>query len=139
MPVVALAHGDEDARLRMIILYPLLVIAAGAIIWRERAEARNRGWPWFAVWSFTGATFTFSLLSGLSIGLSILPVAAALLIWVAHRAPGPEAIGFFEGMGASLLLVAILNPNHAEPWLAVGMIGSAGAALAYAVAARPAR
>jgi hypothetical protein len=124
----------------MILLYPLLVIAAGVIIWRERTAARNRGWTWFYVWSLAGAVFTFSLLAGFSIGLFFLPFAAVLLIWVARRAPGAEAIGFLEGIGVSLLLVALLNRDHThsggiDPWssLIAGSIASMCAVLAYGV------
>jgi len=53
---------------------------------------------------------SFSLITGLSIGLLILPFAAAMLIWTTLRAPHPrEASGFFAGIGATVVLIAALN------------------------------
>jgi hypothetical protein len=53
---------------------------------------------------------SFSLVTGFSIGIFILPLAAAVLIWVAHRAPHPqEAVGFLGGVAATALVVAVLT------------------------------
>jgi len=148
----------------MIVLYPLVVIAVGVILWRNRSAAADQGWAWFAAWSLAGALFTVSFLSGFSIGLFILPFAAATLIWVARRAPGRETIGFLEGIGAVLLLIAFLNRDYNPcppggltippgapagttvscggvnpyPWLLVGLLVSACAVLAYGIVRRTA-
>ncbi len=101
----------------MIVLFPALVLIAAFIVWRSRRtvpdSAGGKGWRWFAGWSAAGAALTISFLTGFSIGLFILPLAAGLLIWVARSAPRPaEALGFIEGIGATLLLVAFLNRDY---------------------------
>jgi len=79
---------------------------------------------------------TFSFLTGLSIGLLVLPAAAALLLWTAQRAPHLlDALGFLEGVGAVCLLVAFLNRagNGVEPmpWLVAGLSLDGCALVAY--------
>ena len=97
----------------MILLYPLLAFGAGAIVIRRRGHPEGRGWLWFAAWVAAGGVFTFSLLTGFSIGLFILPFAAALLLYVAWRSPHlAEAVGFVAGVGTTLLLVALLNRDY---------------------------
>lgn len=92
---------------RVILLYPLVLAGAGAVVVRRRAHPQGRGWLWFAAWLAAGAVFTFSFLGGFSIGLFVLPVAAALLLYVAWRAPHlSEALGFVAGIGTTLLLIA---------------------------------
>jgi len=146
----------------MIILFPALVLVAALVVWRARPlSTGGEGWRWFAGWSMAGAVFTFSFLTGFSIGLFILPLAAALLIWVARSAPHPiEALGFIEGIGATLLLIAVLNRDYTPcppqgrlqlpagnppgssvscggfdpaPWLISGLVVTALALLGYAV------
>lgn len=148
----------------MIVLFPILVLVAALVVWRTTPlSTAGEGWRWFAGWSAAGAVFTFSFLAGFSIGLFILPLAAALLIWVAWSAPRPvEALGFIEGIGATLLLIGLLNrdytpcPPHGSlylppgsppgssvscggfdpaPWRSAGIIVSALALLSYAVLA----
>ncbi len=152
----------------MIVLFPALVLVAAFLVWRGRSapvSAAGEGWRWFAGWSAAGAALTFSFLTGFSIGLFILPLAAVLLIWVARSAPRPtEALGFIEGIGATLLLVAFLGrdytpcPAHARfdlpagsppgssvscggfdplPWLIAGIVVSGLALLSYAVLRLP--
>jgi hypothetical protein len=45
------------------------------------------------------ALFTFSFLTGFSIGLFILPLAAVALFWLAARSGGRETVGLVEGAG----------------------------------------
>jgi hypothetical protein len=53
---------------------------------------------------------SFSLVTGFSIGLFILPVAAGTLIWDAIRSPHVrEASGFVAGLGATALLIAAVT------------------------------
>jgi hypothetical protein len=92
----------------MIVLWPLLLVAAGLIMAKARARgARVRGWDFFVIWSLAGALFMFSFLSGLSIGVFLFPVAALAVLWLAANAPGREAIGFVAGAAATLLIVLV--------------------------------
>jgi hypothetical protein len=53
---------------------------------------------------------SFSLVTGFSIGLLLLPFAAAALIWVATRSPHlVEASGFVLGIAATALLIVGIN------------------------------
>ena len=96
-------------------------------------------WRWFAAWSVAGASVTFSFLTGLSIGLFVLPLAAVLLLWVAWNAPRlPDALGFVAGIGAVLVLVAFLNRAGTGvdpmPWFLAGLSLAGLALVAYSVA-----
>jgi hypothetical protein len=94
----------------VILAWPLLVLIAGVSVWKRRDEAGGRGWEWFLVWIMAGFLMSFSLITGFSIGLFILPLAAATLIWVARRSPHlREASGFAVGIAATAVLVAALN------------------------------
>ncbi len=115
----------------MILLYPLVLFAA-IVVSRRRATASRGGWEWFAAWTLAGGLMTFSFLTGFSIGLFVLPLAAAALFWVASRAPGAlDAIGFIEGIGMTLLLVALVNPDAGRTWLYAGLVLGLGAVAAY--------
>ena len=144
----------------MILLYPLVAFGAGAIVVWRRGQRDGRGWPWFAAWLAAGGVFAFSFLAGLSIGLLILPLAAALLLYVAWRSPHVvEALGFVAGVGATLLLTAVRSRDHTPcpegglyippgapgtsvecggfdpaPWLVAGIAVTAAGIIAYAVA-----
>jgi hypothetical protein len=147
----------------MIALYPLVVIAAAALVWRRRGEAGGHGWLWFAAWSAAGALFTFSFLAGLSIGLLVVPFAAGALLYVAWRSPHiSEGLGSGAGIGATLLLVAFLNRDYRPcpeeglslpanappgasiecggfdptPWLLAGVVTVALALLGYGITSR---
>jgi hypothetical protein len=147
----------------VILLYPLVLGVAATIVVRRRAAPWGRGWHWFSAWAAAGATFTFSLLTGLSIGLLVLPFAAALLLVVATRSPHVrEALGFVLGVGAVLLLIAFVNRDYRpcpsgglsippgapagtsvscggvdpEPWLWSGVVVATIGVAAYALARR---
>jgi hypothetical protein len=71
----------------MIFVIPLVLVAAilalrGAKRDFQVAGAQGR---WFLAWSAAGAATTFSVLTGLSVGVFVLPFAALLLSWVARR------------------------------------------------------
>jgi hypothetical protein len=129
----------------MILVFALLLAVATFLALR-REEGRGfdvdgAGWRWFVAWSVSGVALTFSLLTGLSIGLFFLPLAASLLLWVASRAPHPlDAFGFVEGIGAVLVLVAFLNRAGTGvdpmPWLFAGLSMNAFALLAYSLLRR---
>lgn len=94
----------------MIVLWPLLVIVAGVVAWRRRDEPGGRGWPWFLAWALAGFLMSFSLVSGFSIGLFILPIAAVALFWAARRSPHLlEASGFLVGIVPTAALVAAVS------------------------------
>jgi len=126
----------------MILVFPILLVAATFLTLR-RAEGRRSAsdgarWRWFAAWSVTGAALSFSFLTGLSIGLFVLPLAAALLLWVARNSPQLwDALGFVAGIGAVLVLVALLNRAGTGvdpiPWFLAGLTLGGLALLAYGV------
>lgn len=123
----------RKARAEVILLFPLLLVATGYIVARHRQHPDRLGGAWFALWTLAGATFTFSLLTGLSIGLFVFPFAAALVLWAARSAPGLEALGFVEGIGVALLIVALVQRGNAS-WLIAGLVPCSLAPTAYAVA-----
>jgi len=94
----------------VILAWPVLLVIAGVSCWNRRHQAGGRGWVWFLVWIVAGFLMSFSLITGFSIGLFILPFAAAVLIWVARRAPhAREAAGFAVGIALTAVLIAALN------------------------------
>ena len=94
----------------MILAWPLLLLTAGVLCWRRRYLTGERGFVWFLVWTAAGFLMSFSLVTGFSIGLLIVPFAAALLLWVARRAPHlPETAGFAVGIALTALLIVALN------------------------------
>jgi hypothetical protein len=127
----------------VIVLHPVLLLLAVTLVAVLEREG-GRGWRWFVAWCMAGALFFFSLLTGLSIGLLLLPVAAAALLVVAVTAPHfAEASGFVAGVGA--VAVAIGTLNWGEPqireaiWLALGGATTIAALAAYTVGVGQAR
>jgi hypothetical protein len=113
--------GSGEARTRgdsgslhtdvMLVLWPLLLAGAAVLLVKSRQRGLGqRGWPWFAGWTFAGALFVFSLLTGFSIGVFLFPPAAFAVFWLSLNAPyGRELAGFPVGI-AAVLLVALLQP-----------------------------
>lgn len=94
----------------MVLLYPLLIAAAGFLVWQRRADPSGKGCAWFLAWTAAGFMMSFSFITGLSIGLFVLPLAAAWLIWVARRSPHlVEASGFAAGIAVTALLIGSVN------------------------------
>jgi hypothetical protein len=93
----------------MIVLYPVVLAGALFLMWKSAERGLGaRGWTWFGAWVGTGALFTSSFLTGFSIGLFLLPVAAIALFWLAVHAPHlREAAGFPLG-SALVVLGAVL-------------------------------
>jgi hypothetical protein len=92
----------------VILLYPLLLVAA--IVVASYSSRTSKGPQWWLAWAAAGALFVFSLLTGLSIGLFLLPAVAVLLFWVARAAPGwREATGFVAGAAAVVGFVVAIN------------------------------
>jgi hypothetical protein len=94
----------------VILVYPLALVAAAVLAWQRRTRAGGHGPRWFLAWTAVGFLLAFSFVTGLSIGIFIAPVAAALLIWVAMRSPhGREASGLIAGAALVAVLVAALH------------------------------
>jgi hypothetical protein len=94
----------------VILAWPLIGLAAGCVAWKRRAAATGRGLLWFLEWVAAGFLMSFSLITGFSIGIFILPIAAWVLIWVARRSPHlREASGFAAGIGATALLIVAIH------------------------------
>jgi len=94
---------------RVIILYPLLLAGAAVVMHRaHKAGVGHSGWPWVIAWGIAGAIFMFSLLTGLSIGLLLFPVATVAVFWLAANAPGREVVGFLIGSAATMIGVLLL-------------------------------
>ncbi len=93
----------------MILAWLVVVVVASIIAWRHRHEPGGHGWRWSLAWLVAGLLWSLSLVTGFSIGLVILPLAAVVLICVALRSPHlPEAVGFIAGIGATALIVVAL-------------------------------
>ena len=119
--------------------------------------AAARPWAWFGVWSLLGAVWTFALLAILSVGLYILPVAAAATVLLARRVSGRRGLpGLVSGLGAPVLYVAYLNRRGPGevcavldggsscvqqwdpwPWLIVGLVLVATGIVVFRARARP--
>src|SRR5262249_28751858 len=74
---------------------------------------RTSMWPWFCAWFLVGALASLGLLTALTIGIFLLPVALAAGVFLATRrgARGSRAglAGLVSGLGVPLLYVAFLN------------------------------
>jgi hypothetical protein len=91
----------------VILLYPILLIGAAVLVLQRKDRVGGRGWLWFTAWLLTGALFTFSLVTGFSIGLLFLPLVAAALLGVAWLSPHlREASGLL--VGAAAFVVALV-------------------------------
>ena len=126
----------------MIVAYPLLLLIALAVVLIRDCNG-GRGWLWFGAWSVAGTLMTFSFLTGLSIGLLILPLATTALFAAALLAPHlGESIGFIAGAGVTAVAVAAVNFGEAQPgipaglWLVAGLSLVGAAAAAYEGASR---
>ncbi|MBO0511920.1 hypothetical protein, partial [Streptomyces beijiangensis] len=74
------------------------------------AETTRRGWGFFAAWAVVGAGFALALLTVLSIGLFVLPVAAGLALLLVRLKGSERGLpGIVSGLSAPLLYVAYLN------------------------------
>jgi hypothetical protein len=87
---------------------------------------RAQGWRWFWAWGLAGGLVLFAFVTGLTIGLFLLPLAVVALVLVARRSRGwPEGLGVLAGMAAVCLSVGGLQLAAGGgldpwPWLAVG-------------------
>jgi hypothetical protein len=121
----------------VIALYPLVLVVAAFVLVQNQGRPGGHGWRWFGAWWASGGVFAFSFVSGFSVGLFVLPFAAAALFVVAAQAPHlPETGGFVAGVGTLALVVAWLNWDHgigAASWLAGGLVLTTVAVAAFAL------
>ena len=100
------------------------------------------GWPWFLAWALAGALCALALVSILSIGIFIAPLAVAAIVLVARMSSGgPELLGLVTGAGFLGIVVWVLSRGEwdATRWLVGGLALCAAGVVAYGVArARPA-
>jgi hypothetical protein len=120
--------------------HPALLLTAIAIV-ALRDRDGGHGWPWFAAWALAGGLFFFSFLTGLSIGLLLLPLVTGAVLFVATRAPhAAEGAGFLAGVGLVTVLVAVvtLGDEHtsAAAWAAIGTALTAAGIAVHALANR---
>jgi hypothetical protein len=132
-------HKESSASaprvLTVILLYPLVL--AAPLWFALRRHRAPHGWWWFVAWAAAGALFTFSFITGFSIGLFALPFAAMALFWLAARSGGRETVGLIEGAGWTFLLIAcIQSESGGGGWLAIGLAFSFGALGTYAALQR---
>jgi hypothetical protein len=92
----------------MIVLYPIVLAGALYLMWKSRQRGLGaRGGIWFAGWVGAGGLFMFSLLTGYSIGIFLLPAVMFAVCWLAVNAPyWREVTGF--PVGGAIVLAAFL-------------------------------
>lgn len=73
----------------------------------ERMHSKPYGWVWFGVWAIIGIVGALAILSAMSVGLFLIPVAGIGAWVVAKRARvWPEVLGLMFGAAAVLLAIA---------------------------------
>ena len=95
------------------------------------------GWTWFLAWALAGALCALALVSILSIGIFIAPLAAVAIFLVARRSPhGPEPLGLLMGAGVLGIVVWLLSRGEwdATRWLVGGIALCAAGVVAYGAA-----
>jgi len=93
----------------LILIYPLLLVGAALMI-RRSPGRHGAGWVGVVAWAAAGALFTFSLLTGLSIGLFLLPaVVLALAIAVRVAPEFSSALGFVAGIAVMTLAIVVVH------------------------------
>ena len=116
------------------------------------------GWKGFLAWALAGGVLLFAVLSGLSIGVFLLPLAVVGLVLVVRRVRAwPEISGTGAGFGVLCFLIAFLNRDYTPcpkgpitlspgagefecggfdpvPWLVAGLALVVLSSLAYALA-----
>ena len=61
------------------------------------------------MWIVAGFLWSFSLATGFSVGLVLLPLAAAILLWAAWHSPHVlEALGFIGGIAVTVAFLTSL-------------------------------
>lgn len=94
----------------MLIVYPLVIVAAVVLFRRRRGLPGGHGTVWYLVWALAGFLVSFSIATALSVGFFVAPVAAVTLLWVASRSPHlREASGLLLGIVSAGLVFLIVN------------------------------
>lgn len=82
-------------------------------------NVKQGGWKWFGAWAIVGALGAFGVLSAMTVGLLILPVAVVGAWVIASRARAwPELLGLILGAGVLCFAVgygAQRLPDCSEP------------------------
>ncbi|MGW1618871.1 hypothetical protein [Streptomyces sp. NPDC002172] len=121
--------------------------------------SNRRAWLLFGGWLLTGACYLLALLTVLSVGIFVLPIAVAGTVVLATRRDGSQGLpGLLSGASLPLFLLAYLNRHGPgtycttsaggssctegllDPWLllAVGLLVlGAGPALFLTIRRRP--
>ena len=91
----------------MLVLYPIILAGALYLMFKSRQRGLGaRGAIWFSAWTFTGALFLFSAMTGLSIGVFLFPAAALAIFWLAVNAPYWREVAGFP-VGAALMAIGV--------------------------------
>jgi hypothetical protein len=94
----------------MILAWPLLLVVAAALARRQDRSVGGRGWKWSSAWICAGFLWSFSLATGFSVGLLVLPAAAAVMLWLARRSPHLiESLGFVGGVAVTAAVMTALH------------------------------
>jgi len=71
---------------------------------------RTSMWPWFCAWFLVGALASLALLTVLTVGVFLLPIALVAAVFLATRRGRRAGLaGLVSGFGVPLLYVAFLN------------------------------
>jgi hypothetical protein len=102
----------------VLLLAGLVVIGALALALARPGPDRPRWNPvaGYAAWAISGLLLTVAVLALPSIGLFLLPFAAAAAVYSARRFPGAPVVGLIAGGGLALVAIGIVNlGNHSCP------------------------
>jgi hypothetical protein len=67
-------------------------------------------WGWFVAWFFAGALCALTVLGAFTIGIFVLPIAGAAIVFLATRRGAVDGIaGLISGLGLPVFYVAFLN------------------------------
>jgi hypothetical protein len=91
----------------------------------HEAQASRPTWEGFCAWAAAGALFAFSLLTGFSVGLFLVPLVALGLYLAARVAPDYRAaLVLVAGTGCVLIGVSSIH-SFSVGWLIPGAVTAA--------------
>jgi hypothetical protein len=101
----------------VLLLAGLVVIGALALALARPGPDRPRWNPvaGYAAWAISGLLLTVAVLALPSIGLFLLPFAAAAAVYSARRFPGAPVVGLIAGGGLALVAIGIVNLYRFHP------------------------
>jgi hypothetical protein len=92
----------------IVVIVPLTVVAI--VVGALRRGPRLLGWRGASLWAVASFTLGFSIVTGLSYGLYLLPIALVLVWLAAARSRAwPEVLGIGGGVIALVVLIAVLQ------------------------------